>query len=334
MGTFIGIDGIPRGWVAVYIDENGGRRFGHSSCLDSLLTAPHSRAMIDVPIGLPERGDRRCDREARERVGPRVFLGARWNLWNFPTFEDANAYYWYNGDKGIPLQLWCIREKLQEVNVAMTPQRQSRLKETHPELVFWRLNGEAPLANKKTADGRKQLTCLLKQQGFEHIETWLGQRRGTGIARDDLIDACACALAARGSTQRIPSNVPDRDRRGLRMEIRYRSSSAVFFARSFRIRKVGHAANSSCSFINRREPNMERGAGTSVCTRQAHCGGAGTAQDGRAAARRARHQPLVFFWHKRRIFLHWSDAPRKPHNIKGLISLGNSWISANNAGNP
>jgi predicted RNase H-like nuclease len=220
MGIFIGIDGIPGGWVAVYIDENGGQRFDRSSCLDSLLTRPHSRAMIDVPIGLPEWGYRRCDRKARERIGSSVFLGARWNVWNFPTYEEANAHYWDHGDPGIAKQLWGIRGKLQEVNEAMTPQRQSRLKETHPELVFCRLNGR-PLANKKTVDGRRQRTALLKRQGFDHIETWLGQRRGTGIGRDDLIDACACALAARDSTQRIPSNVLDRDRRGLRMEIWY-----------------------------------------------------------------------------------------------------------------
>jgi predicted RNase H-like nuclease len=102
----------------------------------------------------------------------------------------------------------------------MTPRRQSRLQETHPELVFWRLSG-GPLANKKTEDGRKQRMALLKPHGFDQIETWSGQRRGTGIGRDDLIDACACALAARDRSQRIPSDVRDRDRRGIRMEIWY-----------------------------------------------------------------------------------------------------------------
>jgi predicted RNase H-like nuclease len=94
------------------------------------------------------------------------------------------------------------------------------LQEMHPELVFWRLSG-GPLANKKTEDGRKQRMALLKPHGFDQIETWSGQRRGTGIGRDDLIDACACALAARDRSQRIPSDVRDRDRRGIRMEIWY-----------------------------------------------------------------------------------------------------------------
>jgi predicted RNase H-like nuclease len=123
-----------------------------------------------------------------------------------PNFYSArplpdNDHYWTHGDKGIAKQLWCIRDKLQEVNEAMTPQHQSRLQETHPELVFWHLNNKADnkadLGNKKTDAGRRRRIALLKSHGFDRIEIWLSQRWGTGIGRDDLIDACACALAAR-----------------------------------------------------------------------------------------------------------------------------------------
>ena len=220
MGTFIGIDGILGSWVAVYIDEKDGQRFDHSSRLDDLLTVSHNRAMIDVPVGLPDRGYRQCDLEARKLIGSSVFLGARWNVWTFRAYEEANAHYWADGDKRIAKQLWCIRYKLQEVNEVMTPQRQSRLQETHPELVFWRLNDRRRLEKKKTVAGRAQRIALLKPHGFDQIETWLNRRRGTGIGRDDLIDACACALAARESAQRIPSGKPPVER-GLRMEMWY-----------------------------------------------------------------------------------------------------------------
>jgi predicted RNase H-like nuclease len=220
MGTFMGIDGIPGGWVAVYIDEKEGQRFDYSSRLAPLLDAPHSRAMIDIPIGLPKRGYRQCDIEARKLVGPSVFLGARWNVWTFRAYDEANDYYHADGDKGIAMQLWCIRDKLREVNEAMTPQRQLRLQETHPELVFWRLNDRRPLEKKKIDLGRAQRIKLLKACGLGEIETWLGWRQRTGIGRDDLIDACACALAARDSTERIPS-APPKDCRGLQMEMWY-----------------------------------------------------------------------------------------------------------------
>ena len=52
------------------------------------------------------------------------------------------------------------------------------------------------------------------------VRQWLAQRHGTGIRRDDLIDACACAVAARDSKDRLPiGEVPTT--RGIRMEIWY-----------------------------------------------------------------------------------------------------------------
>jgi predicted RNase H-like nuclease len=152
--------------------------------------------MIDIPIGLPQHGYRECDIEAKRIVGSRVFLGARWNVWRFHSYQEANSYYWSIQDKGISRQLWSIRGKLQEVNETMTPKRQSRLKETHPELVFWRVAGNIILQSKKSDAGRAQRITLLKQNGFDQVELWLEQRRGTGIGRDDLIDACACAVSS------------------------------------------------------------------------------------------------------------------------------------------
>jgi predicted RNase H-like nuclease len=215
--TFIGLDGIPGAWVAVYLA--GRSQYFDYGSLDRLLAISYQRAMIDVPIGLPRRGYRACDRQARALVGPCVFLGTRWNVWTFNTCEQANETYWQNDDEGISRQLWCIRDKLKEINELITPQLQLRLKETHPELVFWRLNGEKSLAKKKSSEGRKQRISLLRRRGIEKIDQWLEHRHGTGIGRDDLIDACACALAARDSQTRLPPRPPTE--RGIHMEIWY-----------------------------------------------------------------------------------------------------------------
>jgi predicted RNase H-like nuclease len=221
VGTYIGIDGYRGGWVAAYIGETGGRYFDHSCNLDDLLAVPHTRAMIDLPVGLPDRGYRQCDVEARALVGSSVFLGARWGVWGFERYEDANEHYRGKGDKGISQQLWCIRHKLRDVNTAMTPARQVKLRETHPELVFRRLAG-GPLDSKKSESGCKQRIELLRSHDIRDIDRWLGTRKGTGIGRDDLIDACACALAARDSKNRFPrKNEPEVNSRGIRMEIWY-----------------------------------------------------------------------------------------------------------------
>jgi predicted RNase H-like nuclease len=204
MTTFVGIDGIPGGWVAVYLSDNGDQRFAYAKSAARLLADPYDRAMIDMPIGLPERGYRQCDIEARALVGPRVFLGARWGVWNFKTLGEANAHYWNQESvgRGISMQLFCIREKLQELNEVPVP---PRLFEAHPEMIFWRIAGRV-LASKNTAKGRAERIEILKEKGIGRVQRWLGQRHGTGIRRDDLIDACACALAARDSTRRVPTN--------------------------------------------------------------------------------------------------------------------------------
>jgi len=65
--------------------------------------------------------------------------------------------------------------------------------------------------------GLGMITAL---HGISRIDEWLAQRFGTGIRRDDLFDACACAIAARDSRSRLPSNNPP-SVRGIRMEIWY-----------------------------------------------------------------------------------------------------------------
>jgi predicted RNase H-like nuclease len=141
VGPYIGIDGIKGGWVGVYIDETQALGFEKSQRLDDLIVEPYIRAMIDIPIGLPDKGYRRCDIEAKGLVGSRVFLGARWDVWSFETYKLANDYYWNNQEPGISIQLWSIREKLREANTVITPERQKQVLETHPELIFWRLGG-------------------------------------------------------------------------------------------------------------------------------------------------------------------------------------------------
>jgi hypothetical protein len=57
--------------------------------------------------------------------------------------------------------------------------------------------------------GRAERIEILTRNGLSIVSDWLRQRRGTGIGRDDLIDACARGLAARDSKDTIPvSDVP------------------------------------------------------------------------------------------------------------------------------
>lgn len=221
MPTYLGLDGFRFGWVAAWINECGDHGFDYSPGVTRLLAMPHARAMIDMPIGLNPSGYRACDLRARQLIGPAVFLGARRDLWTFPDMAAANRYYWEQEGKGrgVSAQLWNIRGKLKEVDDAMAPARQPTIGEAHPELIFWNLAGRVRLEPKTSPRGQARRIALLRDRGFTKIETWLTLRYRTGIGRDDLIDACACAVAARDSTQRVGDD--EIDPRGLRMEINY-----------------------------------------------------------------------------------------------------------------
>ena len=221
MPHYLGLDGFHGGWVAAWIDDPGNHGFDYSPGLSRLLSVPHKRAMIDMPIGLKMSGHRRCDVSARELAGSSVFMGARRNLWEFPDQVSANQYYRRHEGPGmgVSCQLWNIRDKIKEVDDFVTPERQATIGETHPELVFRRLGNQLRLDAKKSARGRDQRVMLLAAQGFVKISKWLTQRYGTGIGRDDLIDACACAVAARDGDERLGGD--EVDDRGLRMEINF-----------------------------------------------------------------------------------------------------------------
>jgi predicted RNase H-like nuclease len=221
MPRYLGLDGFRGGWVAAWIDDRGDHGFDYSCALSRLLSMPHRRAMIDMPIGLKMSGHRRCDMSARELVGAAVFVGARRNLWEFPDQASANQYYWqHEGPRmGVSAQLWNIRDKIREVDDFITPGRQATIGEAHPELIFFKLNNHLRLQRKTSEAGRGQRIEILVDRGFVKISKWLTQRYGTGIGRDDLIDACACAIAARDSTARFGGD--EIDSRGLRMEINY-----------------------------------------------------------------------------------------------------------------
>jgi len=221
-----GLDGCRKGWVAVWLDDgNCGIEF--FSTIAELLNHHPSLAMVDMPIGLPAEGTRKCDLEARELLDKdcsRVFLGVRRGLLQFEESDHATANSWAKSNgKGISVQLFNLRGKLADIDRFMTPELQETVKETHPELVFWRLNRRKPVPKKKTLAGLEIRRQLIRQQGILEIDDWLDRRSLRKYAKpDDVLDACAALIVARQPKLefRIPKE-PEIDERGLRMEIWY-----------------------------------------------------------------------------------------------------------------
>jgi predicted RNase H-like nuclease len=85
---------------------------------------------------------------------------------------------------------------------------------------FIALSGGICLPNKKQPDGKKRRRDLLAKCGFEDIDAWLSKLSGSGAMPDDLLDACACAIAADSRGQKLECD-RECDAQGLRMEMEF-----------------------------------------------------------------------------------------------------------------
>lgn len=231
-----GADGCRAGWVVVL--HNG--RTGAVQCrlvsgFEALLDLPEvpSYLGIDVIIGLPDAprsGGRRCDQQARQLLGwPRsssVFSPPAQATIECVTYEDALATNRRVSpdEVGITKQAFHLFPKLRAVDAHMTPARQHRVREVHPELAFFAMNGEAPLRHSKhDAAGRAERQALLRTHGFANIEHAVTDHASRDVGPDDILDAHAACWSARrmasGNAVRLPEGTPPRNASGLRMEI-------------------------------------------------------------------------------------------------------------------
>ncbi|ADZ68769.1 hypothetical protein SL003B_0334 [Polymorphum gilvum SL003B-26A1] len=189
---------------------------------------------VDMPVGLPERagvGGRRAEAAVRRHLGPRqssVFSVPSRAAVACTDYRQACGVALQTSDppRKVSRQAFHLFAKIREIDALMVPALETRVYEVHPELAFWRLNGEQPMSrpkkigNRPSPDGLDERAALLERNGFD--PALLRQRPPKGAARDDLIDAAAnCVIAERialGMARPFPEDF-DRDGRGLRMAI-------------------------------------------------------------------------------------------------------------------
>jgi predicted RNase H-like nuclease len=225
-----GVDGCPGGWVAVWLDLGSGRvRCEVRRTLVALAAASPSPSVIaiDIPIGLPQRGERACDLEARRLLGPRrasVFPAPIRPVLAASSWEEAGALRRRVEGKGLSLQAWAIVPKVREVDEALLadPALRRLVREVHPELSFACMNRERPMAfAKKQPDGRRERLAALRVHFGGAVDEALAVKP-LGCAAGDLLDAFAAvwtaARIAHGQARSIPAE-ERHDEHGLRMEM-------------------------------------------------------------------------------------------------------------------
>ncbi|MCS3861722.1 putative RNase H-like nuclease [Salinibacter ruber] len=233
-----GTDGFRDGWVVVlHRPRTGTTRCRTVDGVDALFDLPEAPSVlgVDMVIGLPDRavpGGRTCDQAARQLLGhPRgasVFSPPAHAVLGAETYDEAQRRNRASGPDapGLTKQAFHLLPKMQALAERMTPARQDRVREVHPELAFYTMNGDAPIADSKHTDaGRAARAALLATHGFSEIETVTDGLSGGPVGADDVLDAHAACWTARrihaGTAERCPSKdaAAPRNDRGLRMEI-------------------------------------------------------------------------------------------------------------------
>jgi len=219
----VGVDGTRDGWVAVSLTDG---RFAQARLFpnfhEALKAFPQAAVIaIDIPIGLPARGHRSADAEARRVLGPRrnsIFFVPPSPALEAPTFEEAVKIARHL-DSAVSQQSYALRHKIFEVDRLASDRR---IVEVHPEVSFWALHQCVPLAHRKDSwNGLMMRLELLRKAGVE-LPTTLASI--TDVRADDVVDAGAAAWSALRVSRREGRSFPDppeTDQRGRPVAIWY-----------------------------------------------------------------------------------------------------------------
>ena len=239
---FVGVDGCPDGWFSVGLDNCDGYEVRAFKTFCELLVhyGEARLVLVDIPIGLLEDGpgERACEPRAREAVcarrssvfptPPRTLVH---DVANGMCFRCANALSKASRCEGFSMQTYHIMAKIAEVDRVMTHPCRAKspgVREVHPEVCFWALNGKRPMCHPKGESvGIEERMEVLKrcESRTENIYNCAFRKyRRKQVARDDILDALAAAVTAKlgwpDKLQTLPE-CPPTDSKGLPMEMVY-----------------------------------------------------------------------------------------------------------------
>ncbi len=194
--TVLGADGCPGGWVVAEAGPRGVRWHhvvGMAALLDLARSTGAAAVAADVPIGLPERGLRDCDVQARQRLrgggASSVFAAPHRGALAFDTYAQARARL-----PSLSAQAFALVARIRDVDDALRaagPAVHDVVVECHPEVSLRLLTGRV-LARKKSAPG-----ALARVRALEGAFGPVPPEAPVQAGLDDALDALACAWTAR-----------------------------------------------------------------------------------------------------------------------------------------
>jgi predicted RNase H-like nuclease len=237
---FLGVDGCRGGWLAITLALDNSWKVDLFKQFAQLWKKYASAfiVLVDIPIGLMqgssekgsfEREERRCDKKARQLLGKR-----RSSVFRVPcrpavyaaSYDEAIAINEKLTGTRIFKATWNIVGKIREVD-ATNQEARNIVRETHPELCFWSLNGCRPLQYSKTKENGHLERLKLLQSVYPQSETILNQTLSNylrkEVRKDDILDALCAAITARIGRENLSSipNPPEADLEELPMEMVY-----------------------------------------------------------------------------------------------------------------
>lgn len=228
-GSVGGVDGVRGGaWILVVTETAPGSPIEKISVWKSFRDLwAHAgdegllAVTVDIPIGLPGEGGRRCDREARQRLKPARKGGGNRASSVFPApplctlgisdYSKALDLARKETGKGLSSQAHALLPKIHEVRKvfekgaceadkgAFAEDARPRAAEVHPEVSFREMAGHTMGFHKSRQAGVAERLVHLKEHFPNIVEEAVlkGVEGSPQPGLDDVLDAVAAAWTAR-----------------------------------------------------------------------------------------------------------------------------------------
>ena len=201
----LGLDACRKGWAGIVLADGFSPRGVFGRSVDEVVARARALASLDVigidmPIGLPDRGRRAADVEAKKIAGPRrssVFLAPVRLAVEASSYVEAARLNRQLAGEGLSSQAFALAPRILEVE-AWVPTARTEVIEVHPELSFAAMADRPVPAGKHTWAGATTRRRRLVEAGVD-LPDDLGDV-GSAAAVDDVLDAAAVAWTARRRT--------------------------------------------------------------------------------------------------------------------------------------